>query len=65
MEDAKRFLKAMREQASLQTSENDLIPIDEFAWSKFTHVMISTIESPFQLTVKTNHKLYQKTAWSN
>ena len=44
MTDAKRFLKAMREQASSQTSENDLVPIDEFAWSKFTHVMVSASE---------------------
>ena len=42
--DAKRFLKAMREQASSQTSENDLIPIDEFAWSKLTQVMLSANE---------------------
>ena len=44
MTDAKRFLKAMRQQASSQTSENDLVPIDEFAWSKFTHVMVSASE---------------------
>ena len=42
--DAKHFLRAMRQQASSQTSENDLVPIDEFAWSKLTHVMVSASE---------------------